>query len=108
MDLETLVQQCRDDSVLYFGEAASNDLTIFVMGLCGESGEVADIVKKVLRGSFTPPEVHAHLCEELIDVLIYLCNIIGLLQVDVEEVYNAKRAINELRFGGNEPVRDVT
>lgn len=74
-----------------------------VIGLCGEVGEVAGIVKTLgllpntclqdaLRDRM--PELH----EELIDVLIYLVRMLDYLNVDVEAVYLEKLKKNEERF----------
>ncbi len=57
--LRTLGKQDRD-----------NDLLHAVMGLCGESGEVIEIVKKSLFNKKKPID-RAHLIEELGDVRWY-------------------------------------
>tara|TARA_R110002073_G_scaffold177188_12_gene335181 strand:- start:12634 stop:12987 length:354 start_codon:yes stop_codon:yes gene_type:complete len=75
-----------------------------VVGLCGEVGEVAGIVKTLGLES-TQGDVQVELKkrmpdlhEELIDVLIYLVRIIDYLEVDVESVYMDKLKKNEVRF----------
>jgi len=58
------------------------------LGLCGEAGEVADKVKKVLRdrqGNFTP-EVIADLKLELGDVLWYVAQLATELGLELEQI----------------------
>ena len=55
-----------------------------VMGLCGESGEAIDIVKKHLaQGHELDRE---HLIKELGDIAWYLAEVATVLDVDLEEV----------------------
>jgi NTP pyrophosphatase (non-canonical NTP hydrolase) len=70
------------------------------LALCGEAGEIANIVKKIDRGSLNiGDEIVLHDLEgETADVLIYLLNIFGLLQVDPLKAYVAKRTFNDKRF----------
>ena len=56
-----------------------------VMGLCGESGEVIDIVKKHLAHDH--PLDHAHLIEELGDVAWYLAETADALGISLEKVF---------------------
>jgi NTP pyrophosphatase (non-canonical NTP hydrolase) len=61
------------------------------LGLCGESGEVADKVKKVIRdqgGSFSP-EVIEGLKLELGDVLWYVAQLASELGLDLDHVAQA-------------------
>ena len=69
---------CRSD--LPFEEQLKNA----VMGLCGEAGEVIDIVKK---SAFQGHELNTHhMIEELGDVLYYLTWLCILLDADLSEV----------------------
>lgn len=111
MQLKDMISQCTGDSARWFpGEAQS--LANLVLCMCGEAGEVANIVKKVVRGSLsieqvTDPQVMGDLGkdtlqEEIIDVLIYLCNLMGLKEfkdVDWTTIWYDKRDFNEQRFG---------
>lgn len=68
-------------------------LLIAVLGLCGESGEVAENVKKALFHGH-PVEMSA-LRDELGDVLwyfVFLCETLGLSIEDVMEANVAKRS----------------
>ncbi len=55
-----------------------------VMGLCGESGEVIDIVKKSLSDG--RPLDKAHIVEELGDVAWYLAETAQVLGFTLEEI----------------------
>ena len=83
--------------------AIQNDL----IGILGEMGEFANIVKKIalevdgnkesdlgglLKGR------RENLTEELIDVFIYLIRIASHLDVSIEQAYLNKLKINEQRF----------
>ena len=64
-----------------------------VMGLCGESGEAIDIVKKHLaQGHELDRE---HLIKELGDIAWYLAEVAYVLDVDLEEVFT--RNIDKLK-----------
>lgn len=56
-----------------------------VMGLCGESGEAIDIVKKHLAQGHELDR--AHLIEELGDIAWYLAETAYALDVDLESVF---------------------
>jgi NTP pyrophosphatase (non-canonical NTP hydrolase) len=58
------------------------------LGLCGEAGEVAEIVKKCIRDNAgkISPEQEAKLIAELGDVLWYLANIAADLNVSLAAI----------------------
>lgn len=103
---------CADDSQRWF-PGTQEDLVVHILGLVGEAGEVADIVKKSIRGSLETIQVNpdnqtrAMIIEELTDVLIYVGNIAALLRIDLEASFNVKRQINEERFGQNNPANNL-
>lgn len=73
-------QERTDDTAIYPNKDA--DLTYPTLGLCGESGEVAEKVKKIIRddGGEVSPEKRALLRKEIGDVLWYaarLCKALG-------------------------------
>lgn len=55
-----------------------------VMGLCGESGEAIDIVKKHLHQGHELDK--ARLCKELGDIAWYLAEAATALDMDLEEI----------------------
>jgi NTP pyrophosphatase (non-canonical NTP hydrolase) len=93
-------QECLDDSKRWF-PAVSKSITHLTLGMAGEVGEFANIIKKIERGDFSINEAttRIRLREELTDVYIYLLNIAGLLNIDLSKSYVTTRAINEKRFG---------
>jgi len=98
MELKELMAQCDADSRRWFPGIAGDPFFIG-LAMAGEVGEIANILKKVARGSVTLDEVREHLMEEGVDTLIYLSDFFTALGGDPIEVYNRKRAFNELRFG---------
>ena len=99
-DLTAIAQQCHDDSAKWFPESA-HDLTYMGLALCGEAGEFANEVKKIVRGDVTVQQALPFLREELADVFIYLMNLVELLKMDLTQEYIRKREINLARFGSN-------
>jgi NTP pyrophosphatase (non-canonical NTP hydrolase) len=99
-ELAQLAQACMADSERWFpGQAHS--MAFLTLALAGEVGELANIVKKVERGSLDPHDaaVKRMMDMETTDVLIYLMNIFALLKVDPAKSYEKKRQENEQRFG---------
>jgi NTP pyrophosphatase (non-canonical NTP hydrolase) len=72
--------------------------------LAGEVGEVANLVKKVVRsvvygrGDLRLDHVRQELAEEIADVFTYLLTIAGLLGLDLEKTYLQKLEKNRKRF----------
>lgn len=98
--LQALVQQCLADNSRWFPAMAGDPLH-HALGVAGEAGEVANLMKKVHRGdqSLEDVDVCVQLTEELVDVLVYVFSLCGILDVDLEAAYDAKRTKNEQRFG---------
>lgn len=67
---------------------AGNNMTYPVLGLCGEAGEVAEKVKKVMRdkGGYFDHESRAAIRKELGDVLWYVSQIASELNFDLENI----------------------
>jgi NTP pyrophosphatase (non-canonical NTP hydrolase) len=98
--LSHLIRQCTGDSSRWFPK--NQDLAFTTLAMAGEVGEVANLVKKVVRGSHELEEVLGDLEEEVVDVLIYLLNLMGAKEfegVDWMMIWNRKRAFNAARFG---------
>ena len=88
MDFSTYQQRSRQTA--RYPDVGANPLYP-TLGLCGEAGEVADKVKKVLRdrrGVFDA-EVRQDLALELGDVLWYVAQLATELGLDLEEVASA-------------------
>jgi NTP pyrophosphatase (non-canonical NTP hydrolase) len=102
-ELASIARQCMSDSEKWFPNTA-HDLVYNALALAGEAGEFGNVVKKVIRGDNTVPEVLSDLREELADVFIYLMNLVELLNMDLTREYIMKRETNLARFGG----RDAT
>ncbi|MBF0416335.1 MAG: nucleotide pyrophosphohydrolase [Magnetococcales bacterium] len=69
-----------------------------VLGALGELGELANVVKKALRGDHPLEYFSNDFKEEIADVFIYLIKICQTLNVDLEEAFLKKLSINEERF----------
>lgn len=95
--LQEIVAQCQRDSVAWFPDTAF-DLPFTVLALCGEVGELANLVKKVERGTHDHRDLHPKMVEEATDAFVYLCDVFAILGVDMEAAYHAKRAVNFGRF----------
>jgi NTP pyrophosphatase (non-canonical NTP hydrolase) len=109
--LDMLVKQCAKDSTEWFPEAADASATDpearrravmhHTLALCGEAGEIANLVKKMDRGSYDiDSEVFQRsVKEEIADVFTYLLNLAGLFEMDLLRAYMSKRDKNVKRFG---------
>ena len=64
------------------------------LGLVGESGEIANKVKKTLRGDYSQDDIREDLIDELGDVLWYLAEAATVLNTTLEEV--AQRNLDKL------------
>jgi NTP pyrophosphatase (non-canonical NTP hydrolase) len=85
MDLRTY--QARAALTARYPDVGSNPIYP-TLGLCGEAGEVADKVKKVLRdheGSFSE-QIRADLALELGDVLWYVARLASELDLELETI----------------------
>jgi len=91
MDLNTY-QQAAGRTALY-PDRGQNPLYP-TLGLCGEAGEVADKVKKVLRddGGIFSAERRQAIALELGDVLWYVAQLAHELGVSLEEIASANLA----------------
>jgi NTP pyrophosphatase (non-canonical NTP hydrolase) len=101
--LNQLIEQCSSDSNRWFpGKAQALENQVLCMA--GEVGEVANHVKKVVRGSVQLEDIRSDLADEIVDVLIYLANLMGnevFKDVDWYIKLALKQAFNESRFGTN-------
>jgi len=91
------IKEMQEDSQRWF-PGHGLDLTVLCLGLAGEAGEVADLMKKFLRGSKSWDEVQPKMEVEIIDVFHYWCLLVGALNIDVDAVYRKKREHNIARY----------
>jgi NTP pyrophosphatase (non-canonical NTP hydrolase) len=82
----------------------------FVLGLCGEAGEVAEATKKYMRflagwktGFITEVGLIRKLKEELPDVKIYLDMIAEYYNLDLEKLVRDKLEVDIKKFGWKRP-----
>jgi NTP pyrophosphatase (non-canonical NTP hydrolase) len=112
MNLEDMIKQCVADSRCWFPDERAQALPNQALCLAGEVGEVANLVKNIVRGSLTIEKAMSKhymasldkdtLQEEVVDILIYLCNLMGneaFKEVDWQAIWEEKRNFNEARFG---------
>ena len=96
--LKEVAAQCLMDSQRWFPHYKA-DLPFLALCMCGEAGEVANKVKKIVRGDKTLEEARDDIVEEVVDVFTYLMNIVGELDFDLYAEYTKKRTFNEERWG---------
>lgn len=73
-------------------------LQFLVLSLAGEVGEMANCVKKVIRGDEQYEAAKDIISEELTDVFIYVLKLAYQMNVDLEDGYLRKLEINKSRF----------
>ena len=75
-----------------------HQLQFLVLCLTGEVGELANLVKKVVRGDEQYEPTKGRITEELTDVFIYVLKLAYQMNVDLEASYLQKLEINKTRF----------
>ncbi|MGO4773600.1 MazG nucleotide pyrophosphohydrolase domain-containing protein [Flavobacterium sp. W22_SRS_FK3] len=75
-----------------------NILQFLTIALVGETGEFANIVKKIVRGDKTLNESKNTLSSEMVDVFIYIIKLSYQLNIDLEKAFLEKLKENEIRF----------
>lgn len=85
MDLNDYQVMARETAIY---PQMGNNLWYPTLGLCGESGEVAEKIKKLYRdqGGDIFPDQKVELCKELGDVLWYVANLASELGFTLTEV----------------------
>jgi len=73
-------------------------LQFLVLSLAGEVGEMANCVKKVVRGDQQYDTSKERIAEELTDVFIYVLKLAYQMDIDLESSYLQKLEINKSRF----------
>lgn len=93
-------QKWSDRTAIYPKE---EELHYITLGLAGEAGEVANIVKKVIRddGKVLTPEKKEKLVDELGDVFWYLARFAQMLDVPMSEMLKRNHDKLESRLERN-------
>ena len=110
MDIKQLIQlQLDSDKNLGFKNNRPHnldDLAYSTIGITGELGEFADLVKKKLRlekygkerTDEKRKEFELKMKEELVDVFIYLMKLAAILEMDIEKEYLRKNRAVRKRY----------
>ena len=86
-DLSFAEYQRRAADTAIYPQAQGVEYT--TLGLVGEAGEIANKVKKVLRGDYDRPALRELLAGEIGDVLWYLAMLARELDLDLGEIAQA-------------------
>lgn len=89
------------DSRFWFDPTLIDNAPYMALALCGEVGEVANILKKMMRGDVPADDVDAHnaIAWEIVDCFIYLQLLAAACKVDIGKAYDSKRQFNVERWG---------
>jgi NTP pyrophosphatase (non-canonical NTP hydrolase) len=105
--LDSIAAEARRNSERWFPFVHDEDAAVvplavhYALGMCGEAGEVANLIKKALRKGETTSE---GLADELADVFIYLLLLADEAGINLYAAYQHKRDICEKRWGKPAPV----
>ncbi len=105
--LDSIAAEARRNSERWFPSVHNPEQALvplavhYALGMCGEAGEVANVVKKALRKGETTSD---GLADELADVFIYLLLLADEAGVNLYAAYQHKRDICEKRWGKPAPV----
>lgn len=77
-------QKLARENAIYKGQKAIDGLTYTVLALCGEAGELANVLKKSLRKGVEPDR--EKMLDELGDVLWYAAAVASELEKTLEQV----------------------
>jgi len=72
---------------------------LFYSGLCigGEAGELVNVIKKIWRDGDSI-ELRKQLSEELVDVVVYICKLIVIGEIDFDKAWKQKLEILHERW----------
>ena len=99
--LNDIAAQCVSDTQRWFGDKPHvSTINHQTLGLCGEVGEFANVVKKIDKGQLDlrDAKTKVRLAEEMADIFTYLMNLSGMLNIDMEKAYIGVRTNNNRRF----------
>ena len=86
MNTKDYEQFVADSRVITEGNQAVNTLEYGALGLAGETGEVVDNIKRLLRGDYSKEELRPEILKELGDTLWYLTDLTIKLDSSLEEI----------------------
>lgn len=99
--LNEIAAQCVEDTQRWFGDKKHvSTINHQTLGMCGEVGEFANVVKKIDKGQLDlrDAKTKVRLAEELADIFTYMMSLAGMLNIDLEKAYIGVRINNERRF----------
>jgi NTP pyrophosphatase (non-canonical NTP hydrolase) len=73
-------------------------LQYLALALCGESGELANSIKKVIRGDVDYDSQRPEIIAEVTDVFIYVLKLAYQMDFDLEGAYLEKMKLNREKF----------
>lgn len=103
LTLDGMIKQYQEDSAAWFPDVTQS-LAFRTLCVAGEVGEVANLIKKVERGTLRMEDAMETLPEEIVDTLIYLTGLMAhaaFKDIDWKVIWDNKRMYNEMRFGDN-------
>jgi len=107
MDIKSLMhlQQQFDEqhaTAFEWGKQVSEEnmdvLKFLMISLTGEVGEMAGIIKKILRGDFSLNSSLPAISEECADIFAYLMKLCNQMNIDLEQAFLRKLEKNRSRF----------
>jgi NTP pyrophosphatase (non-canonical NTP hydrolase) len=101
LTLDEYQKTCKDTRAYKdYGQGTIGPVSYCVLGLCGEAGETANKIKKVLRGDYILDALAIdQILDELGDVLWYTAMLADELNADLSVV--AMKNLNKLRLRKN-------
>lgn len=85
-----------DDGIKYGVDNSNKDLLIsrLALGIAGEAGEIAEKVKKYLRGDFSLEELKKQVTKEAGDLQWYLSEFLSIFNIKLNDI--AQQNLNKL------------
>jgi NTP pyrophosphatase (non-canonical NTP hydrolase) len=97
-DINAIAYECGKDSEDWFPSTSDNAM-FMILAACGEVGELANLQKKIERGTHAPDDLSGKMVEEAMDAIIYLFCYLDLEGQNVAALYERIRTANVGRFG---------
>lgn len=101
INLEDLARDCIElDTKCNFShlhEPQMSNVAFFTLALAGEVGELVNIVKKIWRDGESP-ELWQKFDEEVVDVIIYLIELLGVTRSPLAKAWSEKQEVLNKRW----------